>query len=348
MEAPDRGYAFISKWSSMDDARFLAALLKNNIKVRFTERVMTLNGKSFDIGSLIITRRDNKRVNNFEQKISELATLHERNLEVVSTGFMDNGPDIGSSDVRYLEKPKVALLGYEGTSSLAFGATWHFLEQELGYPVTVLGTDYFNRVDLDEYDVLIMPNGWYGNFGEREMKSIADWVSGGGKLIAVQGALNKLKNSEYSSLKSFTDDAEQSIAEEDEKSRAEQRRFVRYEDRERDYMKDNTPGAIYKVKVDNSHPLAFGYPETYYTLKTSSSRVAYLEDNNVGVIASENDLMSGFAGQYAQEDVIKSLVFGTEQKGRGQIVYFVDDPLYRMFWQNGKLLVVNALFFVGQ
>ena len=76
--------------------------------------------------------------------------------------------------------------------------------------------------------------------------------------------------------------------------------------------------------------------------------MAYLKSNNVGIIVSKDDLLSGFSGQYAREDVAETLVFGVENKGRGQVVYFVDDPLFRAFWQNGKLLISNAIFFVGQ
>ncbi len=348
MEAPEKAYAFVGKWDSMEDAKFLAELLKNDIKVRFTEKVMVSRGRQFERGSLIIAKRDNRSLEDFEKAITKIANEFGRKLEVIKTGFMDQGPDVGSSDVKYLKKPKVALLGYDGTSSLAFGASWHFLEQDLGYPVTVIGTDYFNRVDLGAYNVLIMPNGWYGEFGDREMKKMADWVSAGGKLIAVQGALNKWKDSDYASLKSYVDEDAKSKAEGESETRSEGRRLVNYEELERDYMKGNTPGAIYKVKVDDSHPLAFGYDKTYYTLKTTSSQVSYLGSNNVGIIESKEDLLSGFSGSYAREDIAETLVFGVENKGRGQIVYLVDDPLFRSFWQNGKLLMANAIFFVGQ
>lgn len=347
-EVPNKAYAFISKWNSMDDARFLAALLKEDVKVRFTDKPITYKGQVFGRGSLIVARRDNKRLKNFESEITDLGNEYQRSLTVLSTGFMDGGPDLGSSDVRYLKKPKVALLGYEGTSSLAFGATWHFMEQELEYPVTVLGTDYFNRVDLDEYDVLIMQNGWYGSFGKREMEKITDWVSSGGRLIAVQGALNKFKDSDYSSLSAYLDDNEKSAAKKKDKEREEDSRLVAYDQQEREYAKNNTPGAIYKVKLDFTNPLAYGYGSTYYTLKRSSSRVAYLDGNNVGILENSGDLLSGFSGQYAREDINQSLVFGVENKGSGAIIYMVDDPLFRSFWQNGKLMIANALFFVGQ
>ncbi|MEM0939588.1 MAG: M14 family metallopeptidase [Bacteroidota bacterium] len=346
--APDKAYAFVSKWDSMDDARFLAELLKNGIIVRFAEKRMVSENKLFEKGSLIIAKRDNQSIKEFEETITNNANMYGRKLTVIQSGFMDEGPDVGSSDVKYLKKPKVALIGYEGTSSLSFGATWHFMEQELGYPVAVLGTHYFSKVNLNNYDVLIMPNGWYDEFGEDEMQKITDWVSQGGTLIAIQGALNMWKDSDCSSLKSYINEEAQSDADKKSEERKKRKRLISYDERERDFMKENTPGAIYKVKLDPTHPLAFGYSDTYYSLKTSSSQVAYLDENNVGIIDSEENLLSGFSGQYAKEDVAETLVFGVENMGEGQIVYFVDDPLFRSFWQNGKLLIVNAIFFVGQ
>lgn len=346
---PAKTFAFISKWNSMNDAQFLAGLLKKDVKVRFTQRAIDYKGQAFDRGSLIIAKRDNKILGgNFEKTVIAIANENMRTLAMISTGFMDGGPDIGSSDIRYLERPKIALLSGNGTSSLAFGATWHFMEQELKYPVTVIGTDYFRRVDLSGYDVLIMQDGWYSSLKDGEMKKMMEWVSAGGKLIAVEGALNKLKDSDYSSLGEYTTEDEEKAGEKKEEARDESSRLTRYEDQERESMKGFAPGAIYKVKVDNSNPLGFGFGGSYYTLKTSSDRVAYLEGGNVGIIESESDLLSGFAGEYTREDMAKTLVFGVESKGRGQIVHIVDNPLFRSFWQNGKLMFVNALFFVGQ
>ena len=55
---------------------------------------------------------------------------------------------------------------------------------------------------------------------------------------------------------------------------------------------------------------------------------------------------------YGSERVTTSellaLILGTQELGRGQIIYLADNPLFRGFWQNGKLLFGNAVFLVGQ
>ena len=48
----------------------------------------------------------------------------------------------------------------------------------------------------------------------------------------------------------------------------------KYENRERDYLVNSIPGSIFKVELDNSHPLAFGYGDSYYTLYAHLSEIA--------------------------------------------------------------------------
>ncbi|MBK5214751.1 MAG: hypothetical protein JJE55_13935 [Flavobacteriaceae bacterium] len=40
-----------------------------------------------------------------------------------------------------------------------------------------------------------------------------------------------------------------------------------------------------------------------------------------------------------------SIVFAEAEKGRGSVIYMVDDVSFRSFWQNGKLFLANAVFF---
>lgn len=344
----DKAYAYLARWTHLNDAKFLGALIQQKIKVRFATAPITYEGQTFDRGTLIIARRDNGQFENFEQLIADIANDHEQDLFPIATGFAQSGPDIGSSDIRYLKAPKVAMVAGDGTNSLSFGATWYFFEQELGYPVTNLRSDDVGRADLSNYQVLVMSDGWYSTLGGSELESITGWVREGGKLILIQGALGKFRDSEYASLSRYTDDDEKSAFKKIQDKVSEDRRLLNYADQERDYMQQAVPGAVFKVKLDNTHPLAYGYGKEYFSLKTSSSRYGLLSTGNVGYIQSSDDHMSGFAGYYVKKYAESSLVLGVENKGRGQIVYFVDNPLFRSFWHNGKLLVANAIFFVGQ
>ncbi len=68
---------------------------------------------------------------------------------------------------------------------------------------------------------------------------------------------------------------------------------------------------------------------------------------NVGVL-KKDIYAGGFVGSKVKKRLQDSFVFGTQEMGRGQIVYLTNNPLFRAFWHSGKLLFGNAVFMVGQ
>ncbi|MDN4166832.1 M14 family metallopeptidase [Cytophagales bacterium LB-30] len=351
LDSIQAAYAYVLNWQHHADARFLAELLQMGMIVRYASEPFSLDGRTFGRGSLVITRRGNESFGlKWFALVQETAKKHGRILYAAQTGFVDSGKDFGSESVRIIQAPKVALLAGDGTSSLSFGETWYYFEQELGYTVTVIDTDDFNRVNLSTYDVLILPDGYYGSFAnENQLKSLSAWVQAGGKLILIDNALSAFAGKEGFDLSSYQDEEEKKLLEKKEKSYAEQNRLRVYANRERDGIKDFVGGGIFKLRMDNTHPLAFGYSSSYFTLKTNSDRYAYLNDGwNVGTFANAKANVSGFVGARVEERLNNTLVFGVQEKGRGQVIYLGDNPLFRAFWKNGRLLMDNALFFVGQ
>ncbi|MCB0375471.1 MAG: zinc carboxypeptidase, partial [Sinomicrobium sp.] len=142
---PD-AYAWITDWNSMKDARFLADLLKENIRVRYSEVPFSVSGKNFDRGSLIITKTDNAARGNFIPALSGITRKHQKSITSAATGYVDSGRDFGSASVKMIPRVKVAVFYGKPVSTLSFGEIWHFFEQQLRYPVTVLDADNFDTV----------------------------------------------------------------------------------------------------------------------------------------------------------------------------------------------------------
>ena len=329
-------FAYLIEYQSFQGGKFLATLLKSNIKTRFAEKDFSFSGKKFKKGTLVVLRKGN------EDKIDQLIQLiNKSNVSVTSinSGFMDSGFDFGSDKLQLIKKPVVAMLTGDQVFAEPAGEVWHLFDKELEYQIVLLNANNINSMSLAGIDVIILPNGNYKNILDKA-DPIKSWVRQGGKLIAIENAAIQLANGDWGlKLKSDenqkTDDAKQSYS-----------YLKRYENRERDWLTNNTPGAIYKVDLDESNPLAFGYPAYYYTLKMNSSMVEFIKDGwNVGTI-KKNGAISGFVGSSAKDLIKDGTVISSNAYGNGNVVCFIDNPIFRSFWENGKLLLANAVFLV--
>lgn len=340
-EFSEKPYAYLSKWNDTEDAKWLGYLIQNDIKVSFAENDFQVNGKSFKRGTLIISRGINVGNNRFDEIVVASAKTYHRNLHAATTGFVDSGNDFGSSSVKYIKPPKIAILSGSGASTLSFGEVWHFFEQEIGYPVTILDTDYFSRVNLDQYNVLIVPNGYYGsNLRAGDKANLTDWVKKGNKLILMENALSSFADVDDFGLKTNS---------ESDTLKKDKPNLVTYENEERHALTEYTPGSIFRLATDHSNPLFFGLENDYFSLKLDNDAFKLLtEGSNPGYIKNKNDLVNGFVGSELLKKLENSLSYGIENIGRGTVIYMADNPLFRAFWQSGKLVFSNAVFLVNQ
>ncbi|ALW87387.1 zinc carboxypeptidase [Hymenobacter sedentarius] len=344
----DRPYAYLARWNNLQDVRFLSRLLQQKVKVRYAEKAFESEGQKYAPGTLVITRTGNEAMGpRFDQVVRAQADSAGTIVTAVKSGFSTTGRDLGSGTVHFVKQPNVAVVAGPGVDGTAFGEVWHFFEQQLGYPITVLGTDYLSRVSLQKYDVLIMPNGTYTDvYNDRTLESLKSWVRDGGKLIAMEGAAKMLSNKKDFLLKAKAVD---SVAIRKDEKANPYKLLRRYGNSEREEAEEVVQGSVYRVQLDNTHPLAFGYGDTYFALIRNPLNYRFLGKGgwNVGVIKKDS-YSSGFIGTKARKELTDTFVVGTQDLGRGEVVYLGDNPLFRAFWQGGKLLFGNAVFLVGQ
>ena len=86
----------------------------------------------------------------------------------------------------------------------------------VNYPLSIVDIKNFGRVSLDAYNTLILPDGYY-NLSKDEKERISKWVSSGGKLIAISGALSNFNDTEGYALTKFATEEEKSTAEKNAK-----------------------------------------------------------------------------------------------------------------------------------
>ena len=329
-------YGILIPYTSINASKILAALLSQGIRVRYAVDDFTYSGKAFNRGTIIVLKGGNKPA--WLDVVNTACSTYNVQPYSVQTGFMDAGSDFGSSDVHFLKAPKVALLTGKNASHIAAGEVWNFFDNELNYPISQLDADDLSDINLSSYDVIIMPDGTYEMLDDKDAASkLEDFVRGGGKIIATESGAEKLAGFSWSGLKLIQDTSQSpdSIIQKN------------YGASERDFLTSFTPGAIYKVQLDNTHPIAYGYPGFYYTLKQDSRIYSTIKGGwNVGILPA-NAYTAGFVGSKVKPQLKQGVVIGEKRYGKGDIIIFNDDVLFRLFWQNGKMLFANAVFLAG-
>ncbi len=339
--ADREAYAYAFEWRDFSSARLLAALLGEGIRARAATGNFRSAGRDYGRGTVLVTRADNRTIADLRDRVARLAEREEVTVYPLASGFSDSGADVGSGSMQLVNPPKIALLGGEGTYPNEFGQVWHFFEQQLDYPVHIYYAEEMDDLNLTGIDVLVLPEGRY-QWNEETLGKVKTWVRAGGRLIAIGAANRALVGEEAFGLTAKTDDPPLSFSVDEEIDH----RLRDYQDQERESISDYNPGSIFKLRLDQTHPLAYGLGESYFSLKTNSDAYDYLEDGwNVGTIP-ENDVQAGFVGYRLEKKLRESLSLGVMPYGRGQVVMLADNPLYRGFWQRGKLLFSNALFMV--
>jgi hypothetical protein len=337
-DAPDvaeKPYAWILPWNGLEDARILISLQRSGIKVRMAEQAFTIGTRIYPEGSLLIYRIENEKINkDISDKVAAVSKEFNKAFASISSGFVQKGKDFGSSVYPLLTIPKVAMVADEDVSASSAGEIWHFFEQELKYPLNIINEKALVNLELSTTNVLILPDGQYLR---KNIEKLEDWIYRGGKVILMEDAISSVTGIKPFDIKrkEFPVSAENENPE-----RA-------YKQKDEDNTADAIPGAIYKVNLDRTHPLTLGLGEFYYTLKTDDKIYEFLPKGwNVGVLKT-NALMAGVVGRNIQKKLGSGLVFGVQPSGKGNIIYFSTDVLFRLFWESGKQLFTNAIFLIN-
>lgn len=328
-ESINGAYAYLCKWNSIKSVKFLAALQKEGLKIYFSEKQFKNEGEVFEPGTLIVLRGENKRLD-FDELVLKIAESNNIKLISVKSGFSEEGIDFGSYSVKNIATNEVGLLIGENTSSLSVGEVWYFFEQHLKKPIHLIFESQLEST-LKFFNTLVIPEGSYDLASNQTLRN---WISEGGKLIVMGNAAASFSNQsdDYYGLKRI-EHQDTTIAK------------VRFGHLERQQISRVITGAIFNCQVDISHPLAFGF-NRYNTLRLSAD-VYQLKSGTVLQLDKNAKAMNGFVGSQVKTKQTEALTAGCIPIGTGCVIFLVDNPLFRGFWERGKFLFSNALFLVG-
>jgi hypothetical protein len=340
-EVKKSSYAYLASWDDYFAPAYLYQLLESGVNVASAFKPVTAlvenEPMQFGYGSLVIAVH--------EQKISEdslylavKAASEKWKIEVhnVSTGYSQKGIDLGSANVRTLQKPKAFMLIGDGVSSYEAGEIWHLMDTRVEMPITKVSIQHFNSLDLPKYNVMIMVSGRYGQLDSVKQQKLKSWINQGNTLITTRQASSwVIKNNLV----------QDSLIVE-EKNKIEVKR-LNYVDAREHIGKKQVGGAIFEVDIDITHPLAFGYHNRKLPVYRNSNVWLKPSKNPYATVAkyTDNPHIDGFITDKNLNEFLKpSASLLVSKVGNGRVVMFADNPNFRSSFYGTNRLLLNAIF----
>lgn len=332
--------AVVIDWRDDRSTKFLYALLNQGLNVKVATAPLTLpvgeEIKKFGEGTLVIPLGlEANRTKNMQKLVSK---IHGAGVPVytIKTGLTEVGVDLGSSKLRTLKKPSIAMIIESGVSAYGSGEIWHALDTRLSVPVTLLKTSSLGSAKLSRYNTIILPNGRY-SLKTESLLSLQDWVEKGGTLIATGSAC--------------------SIVDQWRKGRRGKAQFKSSDPIQLPFNSSSKTaalklisGAIFQTRIDRTHPMFYGFPsDTLGVFKTHSKTIPASNSPYANpMVYTRNPLIGGYASEENQNRLSNTAGVVVQKKGRGRTVSISDNLNFRGFWLGTQRAFFNAIFFRDQ
>ncbi len=349
-------YAYIVKGNSNESMKALVWLLQHDYKVNLAMKGFSTNSQQFTRGALIIPVASN--ATDLYDRLRELTQRFHVDIFAANTGFTESGINLGSDRAIRIKKPKIIVVTSSPVSTESFGAIWSMFDQEYGIDFIPMKLTQLRGADLHDYTAMIFPDdnsdgsGYKSHLDSNAVQKIKAWIAGGGTFIGIEGGAGfasssvgkiagiKIKEKKKDEKKG---DEKKDSKEEKKLSDEELEKRMTVEEKERKSRLNEIPGTMMQVKIDNTHPLGFGYDKTLTVLKTTKT-IFELSDRgyNVGIY-TKSPRLSGYISKENEQLISETPFLVHEQLGSGNIVLFADDPNFRLFWTGLNKLFLNSV-----
>jgi len=328
--------------------RFAAELLRRGIRPRLTLDDFRIGGADYPAGTLFIPRLGQPE--GLDAQLGEaIASAGIRGAQSVASSYTETGPSLGSDGVAVVKVPEVGILSGDGVGVTSFGSLWHLLDQLVGLDHTRLDTAHLGRIDLTDFDVLVLPDGRYGEALDGEAgDEIARWVRRGGTLVAIAGAADWLEQKELTQVERWHEPSEnESDAGHGGEGDDYGGEIVEGGSNGLERRPLHTPGAILATQVSPSHPLTAGVETPPPVLFLGSD--VFLPTGNpkidVLMVRADDPVLGGFVWPEKRDRLRGALLVSAEEIGEGRVVIFAEDPAFRLFWRATMPIFLNAVIY---
>lgn len=345
LEMNDKHIAYLIDFRDDVGPWLLARLHSAGIKVRVAMRPVTVktaagNTKEFGHGTLSVVLGTQKTKRAAIVRILGQGLKRGAVIQPVETGLSASGPDLGSSSFPVLKKPKIAMVVGSGASAYSSGATWHLLDTQVAMPVTMIKSTSFARANLDDYTTLVLAG---GRVDSENWEAIESFAKSGGTVV-VLGSLSTSIQTKLDT-KNSTSNEPPTGSEKSEEAGSIQKQF---DAASRQRALQLISGAIFKTKIDTTHPLLFGFSNE--TLAVFRNHATFLDPSknpycNPLIYDEASPLMAGYCSAENVEKFKGSASVVVRPSGSGRFILMADDPNFRGFWKATSRVFLNAVFF---
>lgn len=326
-------YAYLLNWNNYMAPKALNMILEKDLRAKVAMEDFWLEGENYGYGTIMIPvqnqKLNRKELHEFLKEVSEKSSVE---ISAIQTG-MTRGINLGSNQFRGLKPQKVAIIVGGSITPYDAGEIWHLFDQRYDMKITKLDVDDLPGSDLAKYTDIILPAAWNGGLDKKLASKLKQWTKDGGTLIAYRNAVEWMKKHDFIEFETRENELKA--------------KNISFGDRGDFRGAQGIGGAIFEVKLDRTHPIAFGYEDDKIAMfrNTTIFMEADEQSYNNPIQYTEKPLLSGYISKPNLDSLATTVPFKHKSLGSGEIMLFTDNTNFRAFWYGTNKLLMNAIFF---
>jgi hypothetical protein len=332
-------YGYLMDIADYNVHKAIYQLQQNDVIVRTSLKPFSIlvnnSTQAFPYGTIVLSvqqqKIDGDKLYDAVKKVSQATGV---NFYPVETGLTSVGIDLGSGNVRTVDKTKALMPIGAGVAASEAGEVWHLLDQRIGMPITKVDLQNFSRINLSNYTTLVMVSGSYPT-DKPTIDKIKAWVQNGGTLITFKTA------SEWAVKQGLTKEKLVVI------DTIKGPKRIDFENAADTEGAKQIGGSIFQVDLDLTNPIGFGFTDRKVSVYRNGRTFLQPSKSPFNTIAqyTATPLIGGYIHKSDIKRVANSAAILFSGEGQGRVILFSDNPNFRGTWYGTNKLFLNALFF---
>jgi hypothetical protein len=189
-------------------------------------------------------------------------------------------------------------------------------------------------VELERYSAVILVGGTYEGISSTGIDRLRRYAEQGGTLIAQGTALTWLRRHKVAAVRLR------------EPERSDKRERLPYASAASVAAEQSISGAIFRTKVDVSHPLCYGLGSSLPVFRDNRIIIEPTADAfSTPVVYDDEPLLSGYVSAENRKLLAGSAAAAVVAVGKGRVILLPDNANFRGFFYGSSRLFSNAVFF---